>query len=389
MLVLAFVGTRADLFPLGPVLSALAADDAVELHVATAIGFPEGTAFARLLEAGLPEGGFTHHEEGLYLEELTAETQARTGAELSARMAGLAGSLAPDAVVVLGDRWELLYVLPPFIISGIRLIHLHGGEVTEGALDERVRHAVTKLADQHCVSTAQAARRVAQLGESADRIHQTGAPGLDRFAEPVPLDAAAFEAEFGLPLELPLVMVTYHPPTAEMQGNAGELARQVFEESIRQSGTAILTYPGFDAGREDIIAVLKDIEAQGVPGVVIRESLGPLYPRVMATVQALIGNSSSGILEAATFGVPVVNVGDRQRGREHGANVIHCRDDRQEIRASIEKALSEEFRAMSRAVINPYGNSHAAGLIEKVVVESPSTGLSKTFVDVTAGELNL
>jgi UDP-N-acetylglucosamine 2-epimerase (non-hydrolysing) len=109
----------------------------------------------------------------------------------------------------------------------------------------------------------------------------------------------------------------------------------------------------------------------------------------MATGQALIGKSSSGILEAATFGVPVVNVGDRQRGREHGANVIHCRDERQEIRASIEKALSAEFRAMSRDVINPYGNSHAAGLIEKVVVESPSTGLSKTFVDVTAGELNL
>jgi len=389
MLVLAFVGTRADLFPLGPVLTALAADDAVDLHVATAIGFPEGTAYARLLEAGLPEGGFTHHEEGLYLEELTADTQTRTGAELSARMAGLAGSLAPDAVVVLGDRWELLYVLPPFIISGVRLVHLHGGEVTEGALDERVRHAVTKLADQHCVSTAQAARRVAQLGESADRIHQTGAPGLDRFADPVPLDAAAFEAEFGVPLELPLVMATYHPPTAEMQGNAGELARQVFEESISQAGTAILTYPGFDAGREDIIAVLKEIEAQGVPGVVVRESLGPLYPRVMATVQALVGNSSSGILEAATFGVPVVNVGDRQRGREHGANVIHCRDERQEIRASIEKALSAEFRAMSRDVINPYGNSHAAGLIEKVVVESPSTGLSKTFVDVTAGELNL
>ncbi|WP_115789869.1 UDP-N-acetylglucosamine 2-epimerase [Arthrobacter silvisoli] len=383
MLVLAFVGTRADLFPLGPVLSALAADDAVDLHVATAIGFPEGTAHARLLEAGLPEGRFTHHEEGLYLEELTADTQTRTGAELSARMAGLAGSLAPDAVVVLGDRWELLYVLPPFIISGVRLIHLHGGEVTEGALDERVRHAVTKLADQHCVSTAQAARRVAQLGESADRIHQTGAPGLDRFADPVPLDAAAFEAEFGVRLELPLVMVTYHPPTAEMPGNAGALARQVFEESIRQAGTAILTYPGFDAGREEIIAVLKEIEAQGLPGVVVRESLGPLYPQVMATVQALIGNSSSGILEAATFGVPVVNVGDRQRGREHGANVIHCRDDRQEIRASIEKALSAEFRATSRDVINPYGNSHAAGLIEKVVVESPSTGLSKTFVDVT------
>ncbi|OFI39816.1 UDP-N-acetyl-D-glucosamine 2-epimerase, UDP-hydrolysing [Arthrobacter sp. SW1] len=389
MRVLAFVGTRADLFPLGPVLQALAADDAVELHIATAIGFPDGTARERLLETGLADGSFTHHEVGLYLGEPTAESQARTGAELSARMADLVGSVAPDAVVVLGDRWELLYVLPPFILNGVRLIHLHGGEVTEGALDERVRHAVTKLADQHCVATAGAARRVAQLGESADRIHQTGAPGLDRFADPVPMDAAEFEAEFGVPLQQPLVLVTYHPPTAEMQGNAGELARQVFEESISQAGTAILTYPGFDTGREDIIAVLKEIEAQSVPGVVIRESLGPLYPRVMATVQALIGNSSSGILEAASFGVPVVNVGDRQRGREHGANVIHCRDERQDIRVSIGKALGEEFREMSRHVTNPYGNSHAAGLIGKVVVESPATGLSKTFVDITAGELNL
>ncbi|MBO9705179.1 MAG: UDP-N-acetylglucosamine 2-epimerase (hydrolyzing) [Arthrobacter sp.] len=386
MKVLAFVGTRADLFPLGPVLTALAADDAVDLHVATAIGFPEGTAKARLLEAGLTDGDFTHHELGLHLETLTADSQTRAGAELSAAMADLARDLAPEAIVVLGDRWELLYVIPPFILRGIRLIHLHGGEVTEGALDERVRHAVTKLADQHCVSTAGAARRVAQLGESADRIHQTGAPGLDRFADPVPLSAEEFEREFGTPLVQPLVLVTYHPPTAEMRGGAGELARQVFEESITQAGTTILTYPGFDTGREEIIAELQSLEAEGIPGVIVRESLGPLYPRVMATVQALVGNSSSGILEAASFGVPVVNVGDRQRGREHGANVVHARDEREEIRASIEKVLTTPFRALSRDVVNPYGDSHAAALIEKVVVESPETGLSKTFVDISVGD---
>ena len=382
MKVLAFAGTRADLFPLGPVLVALAADSAVELHVATAIGFPDGTAHARLLEAGLSRDTFVHHELGLYLAEPSAERQSLTGAALSAGMARLLPEVNPDAVVVLGDRWELLYVLPPVVISGIRLIHLHGGEVTEGALDERVRHAVTKLADQHCVSTAQAARRVAQLGESAERIHQTGAPGLDRFAHPLPLSGEEFLAAFGVPLVQPLVMVTYHPPTAEMGSNAGQLARQVFEETLSQAGTAILTYPGFDAGREDIIGVLEEIRDRSLPHVIVLESLGPQYPRVIATVRALVGNSSSGILEAASFHVPVVNVGDRQRGRECGANVLHCRDERNEIRASIGKALSPQFQLMCRSVVNPYGDSHSAGPIERVIVGSPATGLTKAFVDL-------
>src|SRR6478752_1380544 len=139
MKVLAFAGTRADLFPLGPVLVALAADTAVDLHVATAIGFPDGTALDRLTEAGLAPESFEHHKLGLYLADPSAERQALTGAALSAGMAELLAAVRPDAFVVLGDRWELLYVLPPVVINGIRLIHLHGGEVTEGALDERVR----------------------------------------------------------------------------------------------------------------------------------------------------------------------------------------------------------------------------------------------------------
>jgi UDP-N-acetylglucosamine 2-epimerase (non-hydrolysing) len=385
MKVLAFAGTRADLFPLGPVLVALAADSRVELHVATAIGFPEGSAPTRLVEAGLLPGTFVHHELGLYLAEPSAQRQSQTGAALSAGMASLLPQVQPDAVVVLGDRWELLYVLPPVVINGIRLVHLHGGEVTEGALDERVRHAVTKLADQHCVSTAQAARRVAQLGESAERIHQTGAPGLDRFAHPVPLSNEEFQAEFGVPLVQPLVMATYHPPTAEMGSNAGELARDVFEETLAQARTAILTYPGFDAGREDIIAVLEEIRDRRLPGVIVRESLGPIYPRVMANVRALVGNSSSGILEAASFHVPVVNVGERQQGREYGANVVHCRDERDEIHAGIEKALSPQFQLMCRSVVNPYGNSSSAEPIKRVIVGSLASGLTKAFVDLSLG----
>ena len=384
MRVLAFVGTRADLFPLAPVLVRLAENPDVELLVATAVGFPEGTAAVRLGEAGLRHGAFVHHDLGLHLDEASAAGQLGLGPKLSAGIAGLIQQSQPDAVVVLGDRWELLYVVPAVVVAGVRLVHLHGGEVTEGALDERVRHAVTKLADQHCVSTVGAARRVAQLGESRDRIHQTGAPGLDRFRVANPLTEEEFQAEFGRPLVRPLLMVTYHPPTAEMDGNPGALARQVFEESIAAAGTAILTYPGFDAGRDEIVAELEAIAAAGT--AVVRESLGPLYPRVMATIDALVGNSSSGILEAATFSVPVVNVGDRQKGRESGANVIHCRDERPGIHASIEKALSAEFQDVSRQVVNPYGDSHSSERIERVVVGSGQMPLTKAFIDIGAGE---
>jgi UDP-N-acetylglucosamine 2-epimerase (non-hydrolysing) len=384
MRVLGFVGTRADLFPLAPVLVQLAGNPDVELHVATAVGFPAGTAGSRLREAGLEDGAFVHHDLGLHLDDTSALGQLALGPKLSGNMAELIQRSQPDAVVVLGDRWELLYVVPAVVVSGVRLVHLHGGEVTEGALDERVRHAVTKLADQHCVSTAGAARRVAQLGESPERIHQTGAPGLDRFREPNPLTEEEFQAEFGRPLIRPLLMVTYHPPTAEMSGDAGALARQVFDESIAAAGTAILTYPGFDAGRHKIVAELEEIAASGT--AIVRESLGPLYPRVMATIDALVGNSSSGILEAATFSVPVVNVGDRQKGRESGANVIHCRDERPGIHASIEKALSAEFQDLSRQVVNPYGDSHSSERIERVVVGSGRTPLTKAFIDIGAGE---
>jgi UDP-N-acetylglucosamine 2-epimerase (non-hydrolysing) len=384
MRVLAFVGTRADLFPLAPVLVRLAENPDVQLLVATAVGFPEGTAALRLSEAGLHDGAFVHHDLGLHLDDASAAGQLALGPKLSAGIGGLIQQSRPDAVVVLGDRWELLYVVPAVVVFGIRLVHLHGGEVTEGALDERVRHAVTKLADQHCVSTVGAARRVAQLGESPDRIHQTGAPGLDRFRVANPLSEEEFQSEFGRPLVRPLLMVTYHPPTAEMAGNAGALARQVFEESLAAAGTVILTYPGFDAGRDEIVAELKEIAAAGK--AIVTESLGPLYPRVMATIDALVGNSSSGILEAATFSVPVVNVGDRQKGRESGANVIHCRDERPGIHASIEKALSAEFQELARQVVNPYGDSHSSERIERVVVGSGQTPLTKAFIDIGAGE---
>ncbi|GAB4099801.1 UDP-N-acetylglucosamine 2-epimerase [Sinomonas halotolerans] len=386
MRVLAFVGTRADLFPLGPVLRKLGENAGVGLHVATAVGFQEGAAAGQLLDAGLAGLAFEHHDLGLHLPEITVAAQAAAGAELSLRMSALLREVSPEALVVLGDRWELMYAVPPAVLSGTRVVHLHGGEVTEGALDERVRHAMTKLADQHCVSTAGAGRRVAQLGESADRIHVTGAPGLDRFAGVEPLSPQEFEEALGVPLVRPAVLATYHPPTAGSGVDVRASAEGLFGEVVAQAGSAVMTYPGFDAGRDEIIGVLEGIARSALPHVAVRENLGSLYPRVLATVDAVVGNSSSGILEAASFGLPVVNVGDRQKGRECGANVLHCAEDRQAVADAMRQALSPGFRALSSQTANPYGDSRAAGRIEGVIVNSGSTGLAKKFVDVEEGE---
>ncbi|MHA7241040.1 UDP-N-acetylglucosamine 2-epimerase [Arthrobacter sp. TMS1-12-1] len=381
MKVLAFVGTRADLFPFMPVLQELAGRPGIELSVCSAVGFADGAA-AVLADGGLAPDQYRLHDLGLFLADSGTAAQTALGARLSGEFASLLQAEEPDAVVVLGDRWELMYIVPPTVLQGCRLVHLHGGEVTEGALDERVRHAVTKLADQHCVSTAGAERRVAQLGESSDRIHRTGAPGLDRFSAVEPLSADGFSEAFGVELARPLIVATYHPPTAEQGQPVGELARQVFEEVTRAAGTAILTYPGFDSGREEIISELLALAAGSTDGtVVVRESLGSLYPGVMATADALVGNSSSGILEAASFGLPVVNVGARQQGREHAGNVIDCPEERGSIRLSIERALSAEFRRTASLVVNPYGDGHSAARIADVVAGAGSVPLTKVFVD--------
>ncbi|GGC87282.1 UDP-N-acetyl glucosamine 2-epimerase [Tersicoccus solisilvae] len=380
MRVLAFVGTRADLYPLAPVLTELASH--VELHAATAVGFAPGAAAPLLAGAGLADGSFVHHDLGLHLAAPEPAGQTATGAALATAVGALIESTRPDVLLVLGDRWELLFVVPVAALHGVRIVHLHGGEVTEGALDERVRHAVTKLADQHGVATEGAARRVRQLGEDPRRVHRTGAPGLDRFADAAPLTDEQFAAEFGVTPRSPLLMVAYHPETATDGEDPGTVARRVYAAATATGGTVLVTHPGFDPGRERIVAVLDELAAAGDPHVILRENLGPLYPATMARADAMLGNSSSGIIEAASFGLPVVNVGERQRGREHGANVIDCADDAASLRRAIDAALDPAFAAASAATTNPYGDSHAAGRIAAVVRAAPEQSLVKTFIDL-------
>jgi UDP-N-acetylglucosamine 2-epimerase (non-hydrolysing) len=377
--VVVFGATRADLFPLGPVLTALGAapDLDVTLLASGTVGNPDfGDPLADLdltgvrvepLAGGLGASGFRAQSDG--------------GAAIARAMGEALDRLRPDAFVVLGDRWELLYAVPPVVLMGVPLVHLHGGEVTEGAIDDRVRHAVSKLADLHCVSTERAAARLRQLGEPADRVVVTGAPSLDRNRSVLPADDARLAAILGHPVVRPLALVTYHPATAGGP-EPGAGASDVLAAVAATTGSAIITHPGLDRGREAVLAAIGRAVATA-PHLVEVESLGADYLPVLAAADLVVGNSSSGILEAASFGVPVVNVGDRQRGRVSSANVVDAAEGRASVEAAIRRCLAPAFREQARGVVNAYGDGRAAGRIVEVVRRATAGGLArKPFVDL-------
>ena len=368
--VVVFAGTRADLFPLASVLRALA--DADDLAVTL-------LAVGTVTDAGFGDPLSDLDLAGVDVELLTdapAASDYRSttegGIRISAAMAASLERLDPQACVVLGDRWELLYAVPPVVLRGVPLVHLHGGEITEGAVDDRIRHAVSKLADLHCVSTEAAAARLRRLGEPADRVVVTGAPSLDRISQVAPASDERLAELLGQDLVRPFALVTYHPVTAG--GPTPEAgAGSVLDAVADTVGSALVTHPGLDAGREAVLARLARAQAEH-PELVGVAALGADYLSVLAAADVVVGNSSSGVIEAASLGVPVVNVGDRQRGRERGANVIDADETSASIAAAIRTALDPAFRARARHAVNPYGDGKAAPRIVDVVRRAVRAG---------------
>jgi UDP-N-acetylglucosamine 2-epimerase (non-hydrolysing) len=377
-----FVGTRADLGPLSPVLEALQSADDVTLRVLTGVMYAADDLVAAL-PTSAPRGVWREIVVPLAepMSDVTVDAQLEQGA-LLARAAGRAlrdGHV--DVLVVLGDRWELLYVVPPAVLLGVPVVHLHGGEVTEVALDERVRHAVTKLADQHCVASEDAAARVRQLGEPADRVHVTGAPGLDRLASASPISDADLGDLLGTSVERPLGLFTYHPPTAQPDAPVGQWAREAAEAALATCGTVVATHPGMDEGRDEILTALSAL-AESEPRLRLVAALGRDYPRVLAAADVVVGNSSSGVIEAATLHVPAVDIGERQRGRLRGDNVVHAGEGREAVEAALRTALSPRWREHSAHVANPYGTGRASAAILDIVRTAALAPRSKHFVDL-------
>ena len=299
-----------------------------------------------------------------------AQGDTRLEIAQSAALLGLLGAhsleeLGPDVLLLLGDRYELLGFAAAALGLGIPIAHIHGGELSLGAIDDSVRHALTKLSSYHFCATETSARRLRQMGEPANRVFRVGALGVGAIRETPLLPKLAIEEALGLRLQRPIAVVTLHPETRAVT-SARALAKALVRALNKFDVTSIITHPGADSDRAAILGEL-EAYARARPGrAVVLPSLGQsLYYSVLAQADVMVGNSSSGLLEAPSFRLPVVNVGDRQSGRERARNVIDCASRADTIAQALQRALSDGFRASLRGLRNPFGDGRAAERIAR------------------------
>ena len=288
----------------------------------------------------------------------------------------------PDILLVLGDRFEMHSAALAALPFKIPVAHIHGGEITEGAIDDALRHSMTKLSHLHFVSTGEYGRRVLQMGEEPWRVTVSGAPSLDNLRSVELLDRQQLEAGYALRLDGDALLVTYHPVTLEYE-HAEWQTRELLE-ALRETGLPVVfTMPNADTNGR-IITALMEQYAQRQPQAQLVANLGTQgYFSLMACAAAMVGNSSSGMVEAAPFGLPVVNIGTRQKGRARTANIIDVGYSKKEILRGIQQAVSTEFRSSVARVASPYGDGHAAQRIVSRLkdVNLDDRLLTKRFVD--------
>lgn len=300
--------------------------------------------------------------------------------------AQLFGRVRPDILLVLGDRFEMHAAALAALPFKIPVAHIHGGETTEGAIDESLRHSMTKLSHLHFVATQEYARRVVQLGEEPWRVTVSGAPSLDNLRDLTPLSPAALEHERGVRVAPETLLVTFHPTTLEYE-EAGVQADELLAALGESDRPMLFTMPNADTGG---LAIRSRIEAFVArhPRAEATETLGTRgYFGVMAVCAAMVGNSSSAFVEAPSFGLPAVNVGNRQRGRVRGANVVDTGCGRREIAGAIARVLTPGFRESLRGKPNPYGEGIASPIIVSHLKEAPlgQRLIMKRFCDLPTG----
>ncbi len=307
---------------------------------------------------------------------LSSDTDTGMAKTIGIAILGLADALSawrPDLLLLIADRYEMLAPASVALALRIPIAHIEGGEVSQGAIDDQVRNALTKLAHIHFTSTPTARRRVIAMGEEPWRVHHAGAPSLDHMQRSALLDHAALVAHLGLALTPPTIVAAWHPVTILRDTNAE--ADAFFAALARTRGQLIFVYPNADAGSYALIERTRAL-AESRPHTHIFVNLDAItYWSLLRHADLLIGNSSSGIMEAASFALPVVNVGMRQQGRERAPNVIDVPAEAKAIRTAIRHALSPEFRHSLAGMTNPYGDGTAAQTITRVLTTVPLDNL--------------
>ncbi|HJN60563.1 MAG TPA: UDP-N-acetylglucosamine 2-epimerase [Alphaproteobacteria bacterium] len=377
-------GTRADYGLLESVMAALVADPAFTLQLA-ATGMhlsPEFGATYREIES---DGYAIDAKVEMLLSSDSGVGVAKSMGLATSGFADVFARLQPDMVMLLGDRFEALAAAQTALVMRIPLAHISGGDVTEGAFDDAIRHAITKMAHVHFVASEEAARRVRQLGEAPGSVHVVGDPGLDRLRSLALLDRQALADDLDIRFGARNLLVTFHPATLDAQPSTDQFAALLDAlASLGPDAGLFFTRPNADPEGRALIEMLDQFVAE-TPNAWVFTSLGHLrYLSMMRAADVVVGNSSSGLLEAPSLGKPTVNLGSRQGGRLRAASVIDCAPQRGAIVAAIETALDMDCRG----IVNPYGDGHAASRILAVLsgLGDPQSLLRKRFCDLAPGE---
>lgn len=381
---LAFVtSARSDFGLLLPLIRAAEADSRFAVSVLVTgmhLSAGDGASMAEIEAAGLASPLIrVEADPG---DDSAAQVAMAMGRALSG-FAQVLDRLRPDLLVVLGDRFDMMPAVVAALPLTVPVAHISGGELTEGVIDDSIRHAVTKLSHLHFPAMPEYARRLERMGEESWRIHVTGEPGLDVIARHPYRTRAEVFAELGLDPARPLTIFTMHPESIDPAGSAEVIAR-VLAAADRVDSQIVLTHPNSDPGSAAIIEAITAFAAAR-PHCRLVPSLGRArYLDVLNQADCMVGNSSSGIVEAASFRLPVVNIGERQRGRLAPANVLHVPADTDAVALAWTRALSPAFRAGLADLANPYGDGHAVERILTVLgeVELGPRLITKRFNDL-------
>ena len=361
--ILYITGTRADYGLMKSVLKAIEKHPKLELEiVATGIHImPEfGMTFNEI-----KKDNFKIHAIDATYENDNKEAMASFIGKFIQQLTKKVIEIKPDIILLLGDRGEMLAGAIVGAYLTIPVAHIHGGDITS-TVDEFSRHAITKLAHIHFPATEKSAERIIRMGEDPSNVFVVGAPGLDTILNEKLVEPEVLSEKYTLELSKPILLVVQHPVTTEVN-DAPDHIHETLEAFLELKYQTILIYPNADAGGREMIEAIKKYEKY--PFIKTFKSIPyKAFLSLMMIASVMVGNSSSGIIEAPSFGLPVVNIGSRQKGRERAENVMDVGYDKEEIKAAIKKALyDEDFKEKVKKCKNPYGNGKAGVRIAEIL----------------------
>ena len=378
-----FTGGRAEYGILLPLLKILQAQKNIDLTILVS-GMHLSREFG-LTYKEIEKDGFECTEKVEMI--LSSDNPRSTCKSMGLGMISFSDALTrlnPDFLVVLGDRFESMSVVTTAMVCRIPVAHIQGGEMTLGAIDDHIRHCITKMSYLHFVTTCEYMNRVIQLGEAPERVFNVGALNVDSMKKIDILTKKKLEIEINFPIDERTILVTFHPITLENDTSEKYFSNLIMAIKKARNLRIIFTYTNADTEGRVINAMIDQYVDENPKTSIAFSSLGQLkYISCLKYIGAIVGNSSSGIIETPTFKTPTVNIGDRELGRVMARNVICCSHDAMSIKNAIDKSLSLEFKSSLKDMINPYEKKNTAVAIADILtkIEIPES-IKKTFYDL-------